>query len=40
MLDEIGHTLSIEHSVNNNSIMYAAYKSDIDKLTQDDMWVI
>jgi hypothetical protein len=40
LLHEIGHTLSIEHSANNNSIMYAYYKGDIDKLTQDDMWAI
>jgi predicted Zn-dependent protease len=37
LLHEIGHTLGIEHCANNNSIMYAYYKSDIDKLTQDDM---
>jgi hypothetical protein len=33
-------TLGVEHSANNNSIMYAYYKGDIDKLTQDDMWAI
>jgi hypothetical protein len=40
LLHEIVHTLGIEHSANNNSIMYAYYKGDIDKLTQDDMWAI
>jgi hypothetical protein len=36
LLHKIGHTLGIEHSANNNSIIYAYYKGDIDKLTQDD----
>jgi predicted Zn-dependent protease len=29
LLHEIGHTLSIEHSANNNSIMCAHYKGDV-----------
>jgi hypothetical protein len=40
LLHEIVHTLGIEHSANNNSIIYAYYKGDIDKLTQDNMWAI
>jgi hypothetical protein len=40
LLHEIGHTLGIEHSANDKAIMYAYYKGDGDKLTQDDIWAI
>jgi uncharacterized protein (DUF427 family) len=40
LLHEIGHTLGIEHSASNKAIMYAYYKGDGDKLTQDDIWAI